>query len=250
MLEEPQNEINQKKVIDEKELNNNINNTVLEQQPENKMDNLLTKMKHSVLIAYKLDYYGNSIPLGSFCYAISFILYGFYECKIHKQEDSLLYTTILLFGGVGQITAGIFEYIKSRTFPCALYFLFGLYFLSFFVGKYYENTIFNEKYQRIFYGSWACLSFPLYLASFKTNIFLSIQMLAVVGFFIIKCIGVCFDIKGLTGIASGILELVSGFSSLYICFGQILNQHYRFQLFPAIPFMKDNEIDNIDNILK
>ena len=206
---------------------------------------LLKKLSHSILVTNRIDFYGNAIPLGSFCFAISFILYGLYECKIHKTEDSLLYTTILLFGGVGQITAGFFEFIKSRTYPCALYLLYGLYFLSFYLGQYFEKTIFTEKNQRIFFGSWACLCFPIYIASFKTNIFLSIQNLSMVGFFIVKCIGACYDIPALNGIVSGILELVAGFSSLYICFGQILNQHYKFHLFPAIPFMQDNEIDEI-----
>ena len=224
----------------------NRDNTENDNGNENENENIiLKKIEHSQLIVNQLDYYANSIPLGSFCFAITFILYGFHECKIHKQDDSILYTTILLFGGIGQITTGIFEYIKSRTFPCALYFIYGLYCLSFFLAKYSEHKIFNEYNQRIFYGSWAFLIFPIYIGSFKTNIFLSIQILSTIIFFIVKCIGVCFDISALKEIVAGILELVAGFSSLYICFGQILNEHYNFQLFPAVPFMKNNDIDNI-----
>ena len=244
---------NQKNINKKKEINENQEDSMkklyeshnsLNTEKENKMD-ILQKVQHSQLIANQLDYYANSIPLGSFSFAISFILYGFHEIKIHKQDDLLLYTTILLFGGIGQITTGIFEYIKSRTFPSALYFIYGLYFLSFFFAKYSGDNIFNDNNQKIFYGSWACLTFPIYIASFKTNIFLSIQNLSAIIFFIIKCIGINYNISALKEIVAGILELVAGFSSLYICFGQILNEHYRFQLFPAIPFMKKNDIDNI-----
>ena len=212
---------------------------------ENLLDNLLLKIRHTTLEVNQLDYYANSIPLGSFCFAISFILYGFYECKVHKKEDRILYTTILLFGGVGQITAGIFEYIKCRTYLCTLYITYGLYFLSFFMGKYYQNSYFNINCQKIFYGTWACLTFPIYIISFKSNIFYSIQNLTSVAYFVVKCIGVCRDIDILKGIISGILELISGFCSLYICFGQILNEHFRFQIFPPIPFKKENDIDDI-----
>ena len=212
-------------------------------EKENKM-NILQKIQHTQLLANQLDYYANSIPLGSFSFAISFILYGFHECKIHKQDDLLLYTTILLFGGIGQITTGIFEYIKSRTFPSALYFTYGLYFLSFFFAKYSEYKIFNDNNQKIFYGSWACLTIPIYIASFKTNFFLSIQNLSTTVFFIIKCIGVCYNLSIFKEIIAGILELIAGFTSLYICFGQILNEHYKFQLFPAVPFIKKNDFDN------
>ena len=109
--------------------------------PENKMDNLLTKIQKSILMVEEKDDLANSIPLGAFCFAISFILNGFHDCKIHENEDPLLYSTILLFGGVGQITTGIFEYIKSRTFPSALYFTYGLYFLSLYLGKLFYHSL-------------------------------------------------------------------------------------------------------------
>jgi succinate-acetate transporter protein len=212
---------------------------------DKQIEYLFNKIQNSLIIVNRLDYYGNSIPLGAFCYGISFIIFGFYESTIYSTPDKFTYLVLLFFGGLGQLTAGIFEYIKSRTFPCALYFIYGLYCLSFFLAKYSEHKIFNEYNQRIFYGSWAFLIFPIYIGSFKTNIFLSIQILSTIIFFIVKCIGVCFDISALKEIVAGILELVAGFSSLYICFGQILNEHYNFQLFPAVPFMKNNDIDNI-----
>ena len=215
-----------------------------QEDSDNKTDYILSKLQHTNLVVNQLDYYANSIPLGSFCFAISFILNGLFECQIHRKDDQLLYLTIFMFGGVGQITTGILEYIKSRTFPSALYLTYGLYFLSYFFAKLSGDVIFTDKNQAIFYGSWACLSFPIYIGSFKTNIFLSIQNLAAIGFFVIKCIGVSCNVNALKEIVAGILELVAGFSSLYICFGQILNEHFRFQLFPSIPFMKENYIDN------
>ena len=211
---------------------------------KNKQNYILTKIHYTSLMVYQQDYYANSIPLGSFCFAISSILNGLYDCHIHNREDPLLYLTIFLFGGVGQITTGIFEYIKSRTYPCALYLIYGLYFLSYFFGKYIGDEIFSKNNQKIFYGSWACLSFPIYIGSFKTNIFLSTQNLSTLGFFVIKCIGFCTDVGALKEFVPGILELIAGVASLYICFGQILNEHYRFQLFPSVPFMKENSIDN------
>jgi len=107
----------------------------LAQDPENKLyKDLLNKIKNEPIIVNRLDYYPNSIPLGSFCFAVSFILYGFYETKIQKNEDNFLYIVIFFFGGIGQITAGIFESIKARTYPALLYIIYGLYFLSFFLG--------------------------------------------------------------------------------------------------------------------
>ena len=248
MIEQIQNENSKKRIIiDETETINALNNKdyINMEKQMNQMDNLLTKIQHTTLEINQLDYYANTIPLGSFCFAITFILYGFYECGVHKKEDALLYTTILLFGGVGQVTSGIFEYIKCRTFLCTLYLSYGLYFLSLFYLEYHQKTMFNIHYQSIFYGSWACITFPIYIASLKINLFFSIQNMMSVGYLVMKCIGVNREIKALKGIAPGILELISGLCSLYICLGQILNKHLKYQVFPSFPFSKDNGIDDI-----
>ena len=217
----------------------------LNQNSENKLyKDLLNKIQNSPVIVNRLDYYPNSIPLGSFCFAVSFILNGFYESKVHASEDNFLYVVIFLFGGIGQLTAGIFEFIKSRTFPATLYITYGLYFLSFFYGKKTSQNNFSDDAQKIFFASWAFLGAPLIVYSLRINIFFLIQTIAVVAFFVIKCIGVCIDSGPLKGIVSGILELVAGFSSLYICYGQILNEHFNGTILPSIPLKKDNDIDD------
>ncbi len=216
---------------------------------DNQIDALLTKLQSTPLIVNRLDYYGNSIPLGAFCFAIPFILFGFYESGVLDKPDSFTFAIILLFGGVGQITAGVFEYIKSRTFPTIVYLVYGLFFVSFFLSYYYNTDVFEKvDCKKIFYGTWAGLSFPLVIGSLQTNVIYLLQNLVVFGFFIVRCIGECLDIETLNKKVSGILELVTGFLSLYLCFSQILNEHFRRVILPAFPIKKDNEIDlNVQN---
>ena len=55
----------------------------------------------------------------------------------------------------------------------------------------------------------------------------------------------------LNTIVSGILELVTGFLSLYLCFSQVVNENFRRTILPAFAIQKDNEIDinvNTQNI--
>ena len=204
---------------------------------------LIKNLQNNTVIVSGSDYFPNSIPLGAFCLAISFILYGFYECKIHKTEDNFLYIVIFLFGGIGQLTAGVFEFIKSRVYSATLYLTYSFYFLSFFFVKKYKA---EDESLKVFFGSWACLTAPLIILSTRINLFYLIQNAAAVAFFIIKCIGISKDTKALKGVLSGILELVTGFCSLYICYGQILNKQLRHQILPMIPFKKDNDIDEIN----
>ena len=91
---------------------------------------LFNKFGSGAWIFNRLDFFGNSIILGAICNAIAFIIYGFYRCKVYRVNDTFLWSTILLFGGLGQITAGFLEYYKGRTFPCTLYLCLGFYIVS------------------------------------------------------------------------------------------------------------------------
>ena len=220
------------------------NSRIKDLELNREISTFLNKLEHSSLLVNRLDYYGNSIPLGAFCFAVSFILIGFSESriKVFKEPDKFTYLVLLFFGGIGQITAGIFEYIKSRTFPTVVYILYGLYFLSFFFGKNSKIFEINDSL-KIFYGTWAGLTLPLLFASFQTNVFYIIQNIATLAFFIIRCIGECKNSDTLNEIVSGILELIAGFCSLYICFSQVLNEHFRCIILPTFPINKENEID-------
>ena len=217
---------------------------------DKQIDYLFNKLKNSLIIVNRLDYYGNSIPLGALCYGISFIIYGFYESTIYSTPDKFTYLVLLFFGGLGQLTAGIFEYIKSRTFPTILYLLYGFYFVSFFLLHFNyskdNNGISYVDCKKIFFGTWTGLSLPLLIGSLKTNIIFLVQNISVFGYFIVKCIGESKDIKILKGKVAGILELITGFFSIYLCFSQIINQHFKKIILPTIKLKLENEIDIIE----
>ena len=229
----------------EKKLSNrqNKSNYGRQQNFDEWIDNLLEKLQNTPLLVNRLDYYGNSIPLGAFCFSVSFVLYGFYECKVFSKPDSFIYTILLIFGGIGQLTAGVFEYIKARTFPTVVYLLFGLYFISLFLCNKYFYQLFIRDCRKIYFGTWAGLTFPVLIGSFKTNVIYILQIASVLGFFIVRCIGECRSYDVLNTTVSGILELVTGFLSLYLCFSQVLNEHFRRTLLPSFAIQKDNEID-------
>lgn len=217
----------------------------LDKKSENDFDILLNKLQNKLIIVNRYDYYGNSIPLGAFCYAVSFILLGFYESEIYDKPDKFIYFALLFFGGLGQITAGIFEYIKARTFPTILYLNYGFYFITFFLLNYkYSNN--DDKFtncKKVFYGCWAGLSFPIFIGSLRINVIYIIQNFSAFIFFVLKCIGECRDINILKNKISGILELVTGFFSIYICFSQMINEHFKKNILPTIKLKNENEID-------
>ena len=233
---------------------NNLKNIQNRPDLEEDLDYLFFDLKNYSLMVNQIDTYANSIPVGSFCFAIAFILIGFLECKVYKvgEDDDIFYYIILLFGGLGQIIAGIFEYIKGRTFPSNLYLLFGIYFICYYYFNYYDIddekkkiSLNDEVSSSFFYGSWAVLSFPIFFGSVQSNIFYLIQTLVVCAFFVVRCIGEYYGNDNMNEIISGVLELVTGFISLYICINQMINESFKFNAVPSLPLSKENEIDII-----
>ena len=217
---------------------------------------LFNKMGREYITCRRVDTFGNAIPLGSFCYAIAFIIYGFYRCKIYRVNDTFLWSIILLFGGIGQCTAGFLEYCRGRSFPSALYLSFGFYCLSHYAWytipswfdlngnrsllySYSENSI------CAFYSAWLVIVFGLCLASARTNVLYILQCLTAFAFFLLRAIGEGMGSLGCKRNAAGILQAISGFFSLLICMSQILNNETFYRgVFPTFPLSQYNDIDD------
>jgi succinate-acetate transporter protein len=232
----------------EKTSNNENNDSNLEY-----IKKLNQKLGHSVIVVNRLDYYANPLPLGAFSNAVAFILYGFYWCKVfNKDENNFLDKMLLIFGGIGQLTAGFLEFIKGRTFTTTFYLTYGFFCLSHYGINLFTIKDAPNDHRGLcaFYGAWMMVSLPITVSSIRTNLFYVLQCIAITAFFAIKCIGEGFQKEGLTRETAGIAEAISGFISLYICINQLINEAFRFPLLPSIPFQPDNEIDIIQDYRK
>ena len=219
---------------------------------------LLDKFGRDILVWNQLDFYGNAIPLGSFCYALAFIIYGFYRCKVYKVNDTFLWAVILFFGGIGQVTAGFLEWCKGRAFPTAIYLTYGFYCLShyalYIIPPWFtiNNNLsmlynFGEDSLCAFYSGWVVISFAILLASIRTNCLYIFQCMAAFVFFLLRAVGEGSGSLGTKRNAAGILQAISGFFSLLICFSQLLNNETFYSpVFPTCPMSPYNDIDIIN----
>ena len=218
----------------------------------NNIKALLNHLGNSGLIVNRLDYYGNSIPIGAFCNAVAFILFGFARCHTFTK-DEFLQGVLLIFGSLGQITCGLLEYIKLRSYSALLYLTLGFYcFSQFFIEDSKErrknNSFFgmdNGDYEEIafYYGAWFIIFLPLVLASLKVNIFFLLQTASTCFFFLFRWIGEVSKREGLHDYTAGVFQLIAGFVSLYIFAYQVIDEQLRTAILPSITFSNDNEID-------
>ena len=222
---------------------------------------LLGKFGTDILTWNQLDYYGNAIPLGSFCYALAFITYGFYRCKVYRVNDTFLWAVILLFGGIGQCTAGFLEWCKGRSFVTALYLTYGFYCLShyayYIIPEWFyindnQTMLYNYSENAIcaFYSAMVVISFGILLASTRTNLLYILQCITAFVFFLLRAVGEGCGSLGTKRNAAGILQVISGFFSLLICISQLINNEALHRpCFPTCPMSPYNEVDIMPNAM-
>ena len=214
---------------------------------------LVQKCGYTAIIVNRLDYYANAIPLGAFCNAIAFILYGFHRCSVFSTNDTFLWGLILLFGGIGQATAGFLEFLKGRSFPATLYLTYGFYCLAHYATyiipvKFAKFGIYDINFEHgslaFFYGAWFLILLPIVICSLKTNLFFLLQTACTLLFFLFRWIGEIADHRhSIRTLVAGIFQVIAGFLSLYICMYQIINEQFRKQILPPFQISSDNEID-------
>ena len=236
----------------EEGINNNFNsqNQLIDNQIKEEKSNireikqLVGSLGFSLIDVNRLDYFSNTIPLGAFCNAVTFIIYGFNLCHVLDNKNNFLEGVLLIFGGLGQITTGILEFIKARAFPSFVYFTYGVFCLSLF---FIQTKIFAldsaNSDMSAFYGAWMVISIPITISSIKVNFFYILQTFLTTAFFVLEVIGEGFDEKKVKENTGGIILTISGFISFYIFLTQIINEAVKFPLLPAVPIKPDNEVD-------
>ena len=195
---------------------------------------LYEKLGREMLICNRIDCYGNSIILGAFCYAITFITWGFYRCKVVRVNDTFLWSIIVLFGGVGQVTAGFLEYLKGRVWSYALYVTFGFYCLThyglyiipeWFGITYNMSMLYNYTSSSLcaFLSGWVVIIFGLLVASATINVYFLLQVMTMLMANVLWAVGEGTSSLGTKRIACGSLMVISGFISLFYLISQLLN---------------------------
>ena len=103
---------------------------------------------------------------------------------------------------------------------------------------------FTEDSVCAFYSGWVVISFAILIGSVRTNCLYICQCLTAFAFFLLRAIGEGCGSLGTKRNAAGILQAISGFFSLLICFSQIINNETCYSpCFPTCPTSPYNDID-------
>lgn len=206
---------------------------------------IFTYLRTNTLKIKPKDTHGNSIPIGGYGFSMSIFLFGLYYVG-EIELDSMLLSQLLLMGGIGQVTAGIFEYIKGRSFPTAVYLVYGFFCFSEVgvrvINKYGWSNDYNKDSLASFYFLWILISLSIFLCSFRSNIIFSLKTGVMTLTFLMLTIGHGADSDGVKKTA-GAFAIVSAVISMYLTFGQLVNEGYNKNVIPMFPYIPKNDID-------
>jgi succinate-acetate transporter protein len=225
------------------EFSKNENITESKNVKEDKQLNIYKELEYTILRTKIVNKYGNSIPIGAFCNAMAFISFGLYKCRLLSDENTNVWSIMVLYGGLGQITAGFMELIKGREFPTFLYLIYGIY-----CSTHYSLRVIVDRFGEydlcIFFMGFFILSIPLIIYSFKINLIYLLQTICVSLYFLSVSIGEAINEYILIEQIGGGFQILSGLLSFYIFFSQTVNSTLYYNI-KTFPFDENNKIDFI-----
>jgi succinate-acetate transporter protein len=210
---------------------------------EDKQLNIYKELEYTILRTKIVNKYGNSIPIGAFCNAMAFIIFGLYKCRLLSDENTNVWSIMVLFGGLGQITAGFMELTKGREFPTYLYLIYGIYCSTHYSLRVVVDR-FGEYDLCIFFMGFFILSIPLIIYSVRINLIYLLQTISVSLYFLSVSVGEAINEYILIEQVGGSFQILSGFLSFYIFFSQCINSTFYYNL-RTFPFDENNKIDFI-----
>lgn len=236
---------NNNKANDNRALKTDVPQEIMEEKinyEKDKILNLFNELEKRTILTSNTRKYGNSIPIGAFCNGISFIIFGIFKTRLLDDEYTNLWSVFALFGGLGQLTAGIMELIKGREFTSFIYIFYGIYCFTHYILRTVTDRFGNFDLC-IFFIGWFLLSIPTIIYSLRTNLIYLLQTVFVSFYFLFRCIGEGINEDILIDQLSGSFQIVSGLLSLYIFTSQIINVSIVNCYINTFPFDKNNKID-------
>lgn len=215
--------------------------------------NVFSRVEFPVL---RKDYYADTIPFGCFCQAMVCILFGFYLCKTHPSDSPFHWINMFLFGAVGQITAGILEFLKGkhRTFSSSIFLIYGTYWLSYFVFKTVFYVLYNQgqniiglgwhdKTLAFYFFAWLFVSIAIVISTIRTNYYLMFANLMFTLYLVLEGMGCASSSLHTKRNSSGILLIIAGFVYLIECIKHLVNLTAKREIIPSFKLANPNGID-------
>lgn len=177
-------------------------------------------------------------PLGLAAFAMTTFLLSLGNSNLVKGVGSgAVLALALVYGGVGQLLAGMWEFKNKNTFGALAFTSYGAFWIAYFYfAKYLAGGLGPTVYQAAGYFllCWTIFTAYMFIASLKTNVAVAAVFLALTVTFLLLTIGALDQKSGITH-AGGYAGIVTAAFAWYASFAGVTNATWKRIVLPVWP---------------
>lgn len=172
-------------------------------------------------------------PLGLAAFALTTFILSLANAGLVDAAGAAVVGLALFYGGIAQVIAGIFEFVKGNTFGATAFTSYGAFWLSLWYLL-THNALTDPKTGGWFLMGWAIFTVYMLVCSWATNgaLFATFAFLTLA--FIALALGDINGTKSLTHLG-GYLGIITAFLAWYTSFAGVAASTYGRPVLPVFP---------------
>jgi hypothetical protein len=182
-------------------------------------------------------------PLGLAGFALTTFVLSVFNTGMIKTGDGVVLGLALAYGGIAQLAAGMWEFVKGNTFGAVAFASYGGFWISFWwlLNHLPADTKDNDLHHGlgVFLLAWAIFTFYMFIASLRTTAAVAAVLLALTLTYVLLAIGQFTmnptEVTNTAYKAGGWVGLVTAFLAWYASFAAVANFTFKRAVVPTVP---------------
>ena len=174
----------------------------------------------------------NPAGLGLVAFGMTTVMLSLCNLRLFGLDSTILSMGIL-YGGLAQVIAGIFEFKKGNTFGATAFTSYGLFWLTFVLinTQLIPGAGADGSSLCAYFAMWGILTFFLFIGTLKGTRALQVVFLTLTILFFIVAIEKGSGVADI-GYVAGAVGVICGGSAMYTSFGEVLNEQHGRTILP------------------
>lgn len=177
-------------------------------------------------------------PLGLAAFAMTTLALSLSNANVWPAGVSAALALALVYGGVGQLLAGMWEFTRKNIFGAIAFTSYGAFWISFYVfGRFEAGSLTPAAAAQasgVFLLGWTIITFYLLIASLRVNLAVVGVFLALTITFVLLTIG-NFDVNHGLIKAGGVVGIVTAAIAFYASAAGVINETFKKIILPVVP---------------
>jgi len=172
-------------------------------------------------------------PLGLAGFAMTTFLLSLSNANVLHASGEV-FGLAVFYGGIAQLLAGMWEFVKGNTFGATAFASYGAFWLSFWFLVYHSTGVAGNDVAS-YLIAWAIFTAYMTVASFKVNAVVNLVFILLTATFILLAIGALGTGNATVTHWGGYIGLATAAAAWYGSFAVVTNQTWKRTVLPVGP---------------